>query len=55
MWQRRIEWEIKKSYLVATDAANSSTTASAFARTAAKLRTAIVVLATARQQADKKE
>jgi hypothetical protein len=55
MWQRRIEWEIKKSCLVATDAANSSTTASVFARTAAKLRTAIVVLATARQQADKKK
>ena len=54
MWQRRIEWEKKKSCLVATDAANSSTTANACARTAVKLRTAIVVLATAKQQADKK-
>jgi hypothetical protein len=55
MWQRRIEWDMKKSCLVATDVANSSMTASVFARTVAKLRTAIVVLATARQQADKQE
>jgi predicted sulfurtransferase len=54
MWQRRIEWEIKKSCLVVTDAANSLMTVSVFARTAVKLRTAIVVLAMARQQADKK-
>jgi len=53
MWQRRIEWE-KKSCLVATDAANLSTTASVYVHTAVKLRTAIVVLATAKQQADKR-
>jgi hypothetical protein len=53
MQQRRTEWQKKKSCLVATDAANSLTTASAHAHTAAKLRVASAALATAEQQADK--
>jgi len=53
MRQRRIEWGRKKSCLVATDAANSLTTASAHAHTAAKPLAANAARATARQQADK--
>ena len=53
MLQRRIEWVRKKSCLIAKDAANSLTTASAHAHTAAKPRAASAALATARQQADK--
>ncbi len=53
MQQRRTEWYRKKSCLVATDAVNSLTTASACAHTAAKPLTASVALATAGQQEDK--
>ena len=53
MQQRRIEWGKKKSCLVATDAANSLTTASARVHTAAKPMAASAALATAGQQADK--
>jgi len=42
------------SCLVATDAANSSTIANAYAHTAAKVLAATAAQATAEQQADKK-
>jgi hypothetical protein len=41
--------------LVATDAANSLTTANAYAHTAAKVLAATVAQATAKQQADKNQ
>jgi len=53
-WQRRSEWQKKRaSCLVATSAATSSTTASAYVHTAAEVLAAIAAQATARQQADK--
>jgi hypothetical protein len=53
MQQRRIECPKKKTNcLVATDAAKSSTTASACAHTAEKVLAATAAQATAEQQAD---